>query len=126
MFSNLSLILSSLKLNYYNMYLQFFFIFLFFCLLLIFNNYTKLLEFEKPYFFKNIVLFMFTTSFIIFIFYLNALIHFKSLLLINNLVFYSYKYNYMSCYLLDTSSVIILFLCYIVGLISIITLGDRF
>lgn len=126
MFNNVDLLLPFLKLNYYNLYFLFFFLSVFVCLLMIFNNYQIISVTDKPIFFKNGVLFIFTTSFIVFIWYLNALVYFKNYLAVQNLVFYDYTYNYMDQYVLDLSSIIILFLCYIIGLISIITLGDRF
>lgn len=48
------------------------------------------------------------------------------MLFIQNFVFNNYSINYLNAYVLDTSSLIIIYLCYLIGFISFITLGDRF
>ena len=76
--------------------------------------------------FKNVTLIIFSLSFIIFLFYFYCLFQFKNMLLVFNLVHNDYSFNYLTPLILDTPSIIIIYLCYLIGFISIITLGDRF
>lgn len=101
-----------------------------FCVLtlyIIITNYFNYSNFTNNYFkFKNIVLIIFSLSFFLFLIYFFLIMHFKHLLLVKNYIYnkYDFKYFYTSIY--DSSSFIIIYLCYIVGFISILTLNDRF
>lgn len=79
-----------------------------------------------PLFFKNFNLIIFVLSFTFYLYYLFFLFEYKSnffyiVIIERNVLFLDKSY-----YFLDLSSLIILYLSYIIGLISFLTLGDRF
>ena len=112
------------KLNQFNLYFLIIFFFFFFLILVVgyFFNFWKIES--NLILFKNATLFVFSLSFVIFLFYFFVVIHFKSILLIKHFIYNDYKYY--PEFTFDTSSLLIIYLCYLIGFISIITLGDRF
>lgn len=126
MFSNINKFDIFLKLNKYNINFILLFFILFFFILSVGHRYNLWSVTTRLHFFKNAVLCIFSMSFMMFLFYLFAVIHFKNMLFIQNFVYCNYSMNYLNCNVMDTPSIIIIYLCYLIGFISILTLGDRF
>lgn len=126
MFNNISLFTPLLKINHFN--LNFLIVSLLILLVILIigqynNNWTKESNLN---FFKNSVLSVFFMSFCLFLYYFFILMHYKNMLFIQNFIYNNYAMNHLNVYVLDTSSIIIIYLCYLIGFISFITLGDRF
>lgn len=126
MFSNHRNFNVFLKINYYNTIFLLVSLILLFIALVVGNRYNYWNTKSRIFFFKNLVLFIFSLSFVIYLFYLYCLLHFRNIIATRALVYNDVAAAYLLSKQLDTASLIIIFLCYIVGFISIIVLGDRF
>ena len=126
MFSDITKFSIFLKLNVYNIYFTTFMFFFFIIIFLIGNKFSLWVASNRIIMFKNAILCVFTLSFILFLFYFFIIVHFKNMILIQNYVYCNYTFNYLNKFVLDTSDIIIIYLCYLIGFVSIITLGDRF
>jgi len=126
MFSNLSKFVGFLAIYDFNLKFLLISFFIFVIAIIVGYKFNFYNTSNKILLLKNAVLFIYSTSFLCFLFYFYILVHFKSLLQISNFIFYDFTYNFLNKKILDLSSLIIVYLCYLVGFISILTLGDRF
>lgn len=126
MFAHIAKFDSFLKLNVYNTYFLMISFVLLLLALLIGNFFSFWAVQTRLNIYKNVVIAVFFLSFLIFLFYTYVSIHFKSILSIMNIIHNDYSSNHLSRYTIDTSSTIILYLCYLIGFICLLTLGDRF
>jgi len=126
MFNNLHKFVNFLTIYDLNLKFLIFLFSIFLVGLIISYKFNIFCNADRILLFKNAVLFSYTVSFLCFLFYFFISIHFKSLLQISNFIYYDFTYNFLNKKLLDFSSLVIIYLCYLIGLISIITLGDRF
>lgn len=73
---------------------------------------------------KNYVLSVYTISFILFMFFIKNIYFYKNLFSISTIFFKNDLEFNINCY--DSCALVIIYLCYLVGFISLFTLSDRF
>ena len=106
--------------------------FLIFSLFLSSVFYVYTLKVDTQYFskgfnvVKNLVLSVFFISFMLYTFCVYIFFSFNNTITMNILLGTPQTAAYLGAAILDDSSIVIVYLCYLVGFISLFTLGDRF